>query len=166
MCLLKSAQLSWISICSNGLKEETPLPKLTEHGFQHIDGTDLSQGMIVEAHKTHAYQTLIPWINLQNHLPFFLHNQYNLTICCGVFALDFVEPLSLKWLIQVTQVGGMIVMTIKATYYDTYDFNGFYKELVAQGMIELIDCRMNKPYLGQEADGHYWVFSVLKNQGL
>ena len=50
-------------------------------------------------------------------------------------------------------------MTTKATYYDTYDFDGFYKTLVVQGMIELMDCRMNKPYLGQEADGHYWVFS-------
>ena len=46
--------------CGSGLVST----KLKEQGFQHIDGTDLSQGMIVEAHKTHAYQTLIPWINL------------------------------------------------------------------------------------------------------
>lgn len=140
--------------------------RLKQQGLQHIDGTDLSQGMIVEAHKTHAYQTLIPWVNLQNPLPFFLHNQYDLTICCGVFALDFVEPLSLKWLVQVTQVGGTIIMTTKTTYYDNYDFNGYYKQLVEQGVIELVDCRMNKPYLGKEADGHYWTFSVVNNQGL
>jgi ubiquinone/menaquinone biosynthesis C-methylase UbiE len=140
--------------------------RLKQHGFLHIDGTDLSQGMTVEAHKTNAYQTLIPWINLQNPLPFFLHNQYDLTICCGVFALDFVEPLSLKWLVQVTKNGGTIVMTTKTTYYDTYDFEGYYKKLVEQGVIKLVDARMNKPYLGKEADGHYWVFSVLNNQGL
>lgn len=148
--------------CGSGLVG-TRLQKI---GFQHIDGTDLSQGMIVEAHKTNAYQTLIPWINLQNPLPFFLHNQYDLTISCGVFALDFVEPLSLKWLVQITKNGGTIVMTTKTTYYETYNFETYYKKLIEQGLVELIDVRMNKPYLGKEADGHYWVFSVLDNQGL
>jgi len=157
--ILNNADFKVIDIaCGSGLVGT----RLKQTGFQHIDGTDLSQGMIVEAHKTNAYQTLIPWINLQNPLPFFLHHRYDLTICCGVFALDFVEPLSLQWLVQVTKTGGTIVMTTKTTYYDTYDFEGYYQQLIEKGIIELVDCRMNKPYLGEEADGHYWVFTVLK----
>ena len=54
----------------------------------------------------------------------------------------------------------------KTTYYETYDFDGYYKKLIEQGFIRLIDCRMHQTYLGEEADGHYWVFSVLDNQGL
>lgn len=147
--------------CGSGLVGIT----LKDKGFQHVDGTDLSQGMITEAHKSGAYQTLMAWINLNNPLPFFLHNQYNLTICCGVFALDFVEPKSLSYLVQVTQPGGTIIMTTKSTYYDTYDFEGYYKSLVSSGELELVDCRMNKPYLGEEADGHYWIFTVPTKQG-
>lgn len=133
---------------------------LKEKGFSHIDGTDLSQGMLTEAHKTGAYQTLIGWQNLNNPLPFFLHGQYDLTICCGVFALDFVEPKSLQWLIQVTKPGGTIIMSTKTHYYDTYDFEGYYQSLEEAGQIKLVDCRRDQPYLGKEADGHYWIFSV------
>lgn len=146
--------------CGSGLVGKA----LQAKGFRHIDGTDLSQGMIVEAHKSGAYQTLIPWQDLNNPLPFFLHGQYDLTVCCGVFALDFVEPKSLKWLIQVTKPGGIIIMTTKTTYYDTYDFNGYYQRLIDAGELEQVDYRMNKPYLGTEADGHYWVFAVPQQQ--
>ena len=142
--------------CGSGLVGKA----LQEEGFRHIDGTDLSQGMIVEAHKTGAYQTLIGWQDLNHPLPFFLHGQYDLTVCCGVFALDFVEPQSLKWLAQVTKPGGIIVMSTKTTYYNTYDFEGYYKQLQSEGKINLVDCRMDQPYLGTEADGHYWIFSV------
>jgi len=131
--------------------------------FRHIDGVDLSHGMIAEAHKTQAYQTLIGWCDLRKPLPFFLHKQYDLTVCCGVFALDFVEPTSLKWLTQVTQSGGTIVMSTKTTYFNDYDFQPYYQQLEQEGQLKLLDYRMNKPYLGTEADGHYWVFSVLDN---
>jgi len=138
--------------------------QLKAKGFTHIDGVDLSQGMIVEAHKTGAYQSLIGWCDLKNPLPFFLHSQYDLTVCCGVFALDFVEPLSLQWLVQVTKPQGIIIMSTKTTYFDTYDFENYYKSLEASGALKLLDYQLNKPYLGNEADGHYWVFSVLDNQ--
>lgn len=142
--------------CGSGLVGQM----LQKKGFSHIDGTDLSQGMIVEAHHSGAYQTLMAWINLNQPLPFFLHGQYDLTVCCGVFALDFVEPKSLSHLVQVTKPGGTIIMSTKTTYYDTYDFAGYYQSLVETGALELVDYRMNKPYLGTEADGHYWAFNV------
>jgi len=142
--------------CGSGLVGQA----LHNKGFQHIDGTDLSQGMIVEAHKSGAYQTLIAWQDLNNPLPFFLHGQYDLTVCCGVFALDFVEPKSLQHLMQVTKSGGVIIMSTKTTYFNTYDFEGYYKGLVEAGELILVDYRMDKPYLGNEADGHYWVFAM------
>lgn len=147
--------------CGSGLVGQA----LQKKGFRHIDGTDLSQGMISQAHHSGAYQTLMAWIDLNKPLPFFLHGQYDLTVCCGVFALDFVEPKSLSYLAQATKPGGTIIMSTKTTYYDTYDFDGYYKSQVDAGTLELVDCRMNKPYLGSEADGHYWVFTVPAKQG-
>lgn len=142
--------------CGSGLVGQA----LRNHSYHHIDGMDLSQGMIVEAKKTGAYQTLIGWQDLNYPLPFFLQGQYDLTVCCGVFALDFVKPESLQWLVQVTKLGGIVVLSTKTTYYDTYNFEGYYQQLQTEGKIQLLDCRMNQPYLGSEADGHYWVFSV------
>lgn len=146
--------------CGSGLVGKA----LQSKGFSHIDGTDLSQGMIAEAHHSGAYKTLIAWIDLNTSLPFFLHGQYDLTICCGVFALDFVEPNALDHLVQITKPGGIIIMSTKTTYYDTYDFEGYYRSQIDAGELELVDYRMNKPYLGSEADGHYWVFTVPSKQ--
>jgi hypothetical protein len=107
-----------------------------------------------------AYRTLIPWQDLNHPLPFFLHGQYDLTICCGVFALDFVEPRSLRWLAQVTKPGGTLIMTTKTHYHRDYDFDGYSDALIEAGELTLVDCRRDQPYLGDEADGHYWVFST------
>ena len=147
--------------CGSGLVGEA----LKKKGFRHIDGADLSLGMIQQAHKTGAYQTLIPWQDLNHPLPFFLHGQYDLTVCCGVFARDFVEPKSLQWLAQVTKPGGYIIMSTKTSYHQNYDFDGYYQHLVVISELVLVDCRKDQPYLGEEADGHYWVFAVPVDRG-
>jgi predicted TPR repeat methyltransferase len=142
--------------CGSGLVGQA----LRERGFGPIDGTDLSLGMLEQAHASGAYRTLIPWQDLNHPLPFFLHGQYDLTICCGVFALDFVEPRSLRWLAQVTKPGGTLIMTTKTHYHRDYDFDGYSDALIKAGELKLVDCRRDQPYLGDEADGHYWVFST------
>lgn len=158
----KAPELKVLDVgCGSGLAGQA----LRARGFRHIDGADLSLGMIQQAQATGAYQTLIPWQDLNHPLPFFLHGQYDLTLCCGVFALDFVEPKSLRWLAQVTKPGGIIMMTTKTTYHEDYDFDGYVEGLLATGALTLVDCRRDQPYLGDEADGHYWVFSVPAGQG-
>lgn len=142
--------------CGSGLAGQA----LRRRGFQHIDGADLSLGMIEQAHQTAAYRTLIPWQDLNEPLPFFLQGQYHLTLCCGVFALDFIEPKTLRWLAGVTKPGGTLLVTTKTTYHDDYDFDGYVEGLVANGELILLDCRRDQPYLGDEADGHYWAFTV------
>ena len=141
--------------CGSGLVGQA----LRRHGFRHIDGADLSLGMIQQAHAGGAYQTLIPWQDLNHPLPFFLHGQYDLVLCCGVFALDFVEPKSLRWLAQVARPGGTIVMSTKVDYQRDYDFEGFMQTMLDAGELALVECRRDKPYLGTESDGHYWVFT-------
>ncbi len=146
--------------CGTGLVGKA----LKREGFLHLDGIDYSQGMLLEAYQTKAYQTLIGWCDLNKELPFFLLNQYDITICCGVFALDFVKPEALNWLIRVTKPGGLIIMNTKTTYCNTYDFEGYYKKMEQMKHLKLIEKRMNKPYLGNEADAHYWAFSIPNTQ--
>ncbi|NET03349.1 MAG: methyltransferase domain-containing protein [Symploca sp. SIO2B6] len=134
--------------------------KLQKHGFAHIDGVDFSHEMVKIAYETGVYQTLISWCDLNKKSPFFLKNQYDLTICCGVFSFDLVKPTSLKWLMQVTKPGGIIFLSTRVVFCQTYNFEKYYKELEQLGHLKLIDCRMNKPYLGKESNAHYWVFTV------
>jgi predicted TPR repeat methyltransferase len=134
--------------------------KLKKHGFSHIDGVDFSQEMVKLAYETGAYQILIGWCDLNKKPPFFLHHQYDLTICCGLFSFDLVKSNALKWLVQVTKPGGIILLSTRVLFCQTYNFEGYYKELEELGHLRLIDCRMNKPYLGGESDAHYWVFTV------
>jgi 2-polyprenyl-3-methyl-5-hydroxy-6-metoxy-1,4-benzoquinol methylase len=134
--------------------------RLKKHGFTHIDGVDFSQEMIEVAYKTRAYQTLIGWCDLNEKTPFFLHSQYDLTICCGVFSFDLVKPIALKWLIKVTKPGGIILLSTRVTFCQTYNFEEYYQKLEQLGHLKLIDCRIDRPYLGNEANAHYWVFTV------
>lgn len=134
--------------------------QLQKHGFVHIDGVDYSHEMVKIAHEKGVYQTLISWCDLNKKAPFFLDDQYDLTTCCGVFTLDLVKPTALKWLVQVTKPGGIILLSTRPTFCETYNFEEHYKELEQLGHLKLIDCRMNKPYLGKESTAHYWVFTV------
>lgn len=146
--------------CGTGLVGEV----LAQKGFTHIDGIDLSHKMVEVAQETGAYQHLIGWCDINKGMPFFLHNQYDLTISSGVFTLDMVTPQCLSYLVQTTKVGGAIVIGTRTEWYDTYDFKAFYEQLIQKGYIELVDCRMDAPYLVGEFEAHYWAFLVKNNQ--
>ncbi|WP_287325963.1 class I SAM-dependent methyltransferase [Okeania sp. SIO1F9] len=134
--------------------------KLRQEGFSYIDGVDFSHEMVKLAYETGAYQYLMGWCDLNKKPPFFFHHQYDLTICCGVFSFDLVKPTALRWLMEVTKPGGIILMSTRLVFCETYNFEGYYKELEQLGELKLIDCRMNKPYLGEESNAHYWVFAI------
>lgn len=138
--------------------------KLREEGFSYIDGVDFSPEMVKLAYETGAYQNLMGWCDLNKKPPFFFHHQYDLTICCGVFSFDLVKPTSLKWLIEVTKPGGIILMSTRVLFSETHNFKDYSEELEQLGELKLIDCRMNKPYLGEESNAHYWVFAIPENK--
>jgi len=145
--------------CGTGLVGEV----LAQKGYTHIDGVDLSNKMVEEAHKTGAYKSLMGWCDIQQKLPFFFHNQYDITIAAGVFTLDMVTPESLGHLIQITKPGGLIVISTRTEWYDTYQFKDYYEKMIESGHIKLLDCKMDAPYLVGEFDAHYWAFLVENN---
>ncbi|NEO29253.1 MAG: methyltransferase domain-containing protein [Symploca sp. SIO3C6] len=134
--------------------------ELRKHDFLHIDGVDFSIEMIKLAHKTGAYQNLIGWCDLNKNPPFFLHNQYDITICCGVFFADLVKLTALKWLAEVTKPGGIILLSTRVAFCQDYNFEDYYKKLELLKHLKLIDSRMDQPYVGNESNAHYWVFGI------
>jgi len=135
-------------------------PHLSSKGFQHIDGIDYSPGMIEEARKTEVYRWLIADCDLRKSLPFFLHRQYDLVICCGVFSFDLVTASSLKHLIEVSKLGGIVLLSTRPAFCEKYGFEAYYQKLEQLGHLKLIDYRLNQSFLGEESKAHYWAFSV------
>lgn len=146
--------------CGTGFVGE----KLASKGFTHIDGVDLSHKMVEEAHKIGIYKTLIGWFDIRKEFPFFMHNQYDISVASGVFTLNMVFPESFAHLIQITKPGGLIVIGTRTEWYDTYNFEGYYKKMIKEGYIKLLDVKMNATYLRGEFDAHYWSFVVVNNQ--
>lgn len=51
-------------------------------------------------------------------------------------------------------------MPTKTHYHRDYDFDAYCDERIAAGELVLLDCRRDLPYLGEEADAHFWVFRI------
>ena len=137
--------------------------ELKKAGFRYIDGVDNSQGMVEQAHKTGAYQTLIGRCDLHKEAPFIMYNQYDLAISCGVFTLDLVKPSALDWLVKVTKPEGIILLTSRVTYTKEHQFDRYCKDLERQGKLSLVEVRSNLDYLGI-SKGDYWLFSKPKSK--
>jgi ubiquinone/menaquinone biosynthesis C-methylase UbiE len=133
---------------------------LRETGYRHIDGFDLCDTMVAKARQTGAYRSLISGCNMLQRIPAYEDNQYDVTLCCGVFTTGHVPPIALRELIRVTKAGGVVLVSTRKSYYETTEFKSVYQRLQQAGHIKLIDGVMDGPYLAEEG-AHYWAFEVL-----
>ena len=131
---------------------------LREKGYRYIDGFDLCETMVAKARQTGAYRSLIGGCNMLQRIPAYSDNEYYVTLCCGVFTT--VPPIALRELIRITKPGGVVLVSTRRSYYETTEFKQTYEKLAQVGVIELIDCVMDGPYLAEEG-AHYWAFKVL-----
>jgi len=133
---------------------------LRETGYRHIDGFDLCDTMVAKARQTGAYRSLISGCNMLQRIPAYEENQYDVTLCCGVFTTGHVPPIALRELIRITKPGGVVLVSTRKSYYETTEFKSVYQRLQQAGHIKLMDCVMDGPYLAEEG-AHYWAFQVL-----
>lgn len=132
---------------------------LNRKGFRNVDGFDLSSTMVEKAQKTQAYRTLEAECDLTCQIAAYQDNQYDASICCGVFTLGHVPPTALEELIRITKPGGLIIVSTRKSYYDTTEYQAVCDRLQAEGKFSLIDSVMDGPYIAEEG-AHYWAFLV------
>ena len=133
---------------------------LREKGYRQIDGFDLCDTMVAKARQTGVYRSLIGGCNMLQRIPAYSDNENYVTLCCGVFTTGHVPPIALRELIRITKPGGVVLLSTRRSYYETTEFKQTYEKLAQVGVIELIDCVMDGPYLAEEG-AHYWAFKVL-----
>jgi len=132
---------------------------LKQKGYQYIDGCDLSEGMVEKARSTGAYDILESGINLTKRNEAYEDNQYNVTVCCGVFTLGHVPPTAMSELIRITKPGGWVVASTRKSYYDNTNFQEVCDTYQQEGKVKLVKHIKDGPYIA-EARAHYWAFVV------
>ncbi|NEQ39816.1 MAG: class I SAM-dependent methyltransferase [Okeania sp. SIO3I5] len=132
---------------------------LKAKGYHHVDGSDLSEGMVEKARSTGAYNVLESGIDLTKINKAYEDNQYDATVCCGVFTLGHVPPTALSELIRITKPGGWVVVSTRKSYYDSTNFQEVCDRYQQEGKVKLVNHVQDGPYIAEEG-AHYWAFLV------
>ncbi|NEO52879.1 MAG: class I SAM-dependent methyltransferase [Okeania sp. SIO3B5] len=132
---------------------------LKQKGYHGVDGADLSEGMVEQARSTGAYNFLESGIDLTKQNEAYEDNQYDATICCGVFTLGHVPPTALSELIRITKPGGWVVVSTRKSYYDSTNFQEICNRYQQEGKVKLVNHVKDGPYIAEEG-AHYWAFAV------
>ncbi|TAN46928.1 MAG: class I SAM-dependent methyltransferase [Methylococcaceae bacterium] len=110
---------------------------LAERGFQHLEGLDLSTGMLDEARKKQCYSALHQQA-LGETLDF-PDATFDAVTVVGVFVMGHAPSRSLHELIRITKPGGYIIFTLRPELYANSDFKPTMAALEQDGRWRLAE---------------------------
>jgi SAM-dependent methyltransferase len=113
--------------CGTGL----PGKLLAERGYRHLEGLDLSAGMLREAGKKGCYEALHQQ-TLGETLTF-PAGSFDAVLSVGVFARAHAPARSFEELIRITRPGGYIIFTLRPEFYVATDFKATMTALAESG---------------------------------
>jgi len=125
-------------------------------GYRRIDGFDLSESMAAEARATGCYREVRGGIDMLRAAQSHAGASFDAVLSVGVFTLGHVPPEALLELLQLTRVGGLLVLSTRTHYYEQTGFQQLIDDLWDKGRIEIRHLLENAPY-NHDGDGHYWV---------
>ena len=106
---------------------------LSRHGYRHIDGADLSPGMLRQAQKTGAYENLNE-VDLSLPLE---GTDYDAVICVGTLTEGHVGPEALEHFADAVKTGGYVVATVLGTIWEPR-YREFVDGLVKRGKVRVV----------------------------
>lgn len=101
-------------------------------GYPTVEALDISEGMLKVAARKNCYSAFHV-LALGGALPFKTHS-FGGVISAGVFTSGHVGAEGLDELIRITRPGGVIVLTVKGTLWDS-GFAARVAELEAKGLV-------------------------------
>ena len=141
--------------CGTGLAGDL----LGARGYRHLEGLDLSAGMLREAGKKGCYAALHEAALGQ---PLSLASAaFDATIVVGVFVRAHAPASAFDELLRVTKPGGYLIFTLRPEFYQGTDFKDKMAELTETGQWALVET--SDPFPGRyahfpEVNLQVWVY--------
>lgn len=132
---------------------------IKEHGYKHIDGCDLSQGMLDKADLLKIYQKLFS-CNL-NEPPIDAKNGfYDAITAVGVFSFGHIMPNAVDELLRVVKPNGIVIIGLNDHYYNEGSLTQKLNKLEATKQIKIISQEHGDHIPANDLKG--WVITLQK----
>ncbi|KAH7072017.1 S-adenosyl-L-methionine-dependent methyltransferase [Paraphoma chrysanthemicola] len=111
--------------------------ELARLGAKEVDGLDISEGMLVVARKTGAYNNL-RFADLTKRLPM-ENGTYDALTCCGTFTHGHLGPEPLAEFVRVVKTGGLVVATVLESHWQEKGFQKEVEQLRDDGKVAVLE---------------------------
>lgn len=132
---------------------------LAERGYTHLEGLDLSPGMLRQAQRKGCYQALHEAaLGGPLDLP---SSAFDAVICVGVFAMAHAPASSFDEMLRVTKPGGYLIFTLRPEFRERTPFKARMEEISAAGLWQFVE--VSEPFPGRyrefpEVNIQVWVY--------
>lgn len=141
--------------CGTGLVGEA----LLKLGAKHLDGVDLSPGMLEVAERTGVYESLNV-ANLAERLDIPSGN-YDAVICVGTMTEGHVGPEAFDEFARVTKPGGIIVSTVRESVWKVKGYEDKVNSLVDEERVKLVSNSKEHQRIGAGVYAHFVILQVV-----
>lgn len=141
--------------CGTGLVGE----HLANCGARHIEGIDISTGMLEVAEKTGAYMKLAKADLCQAlDTP---SNSYDVLTCVGTLTQGHVGPGAMGEFIRVVKQGGILVITVRSTVWEANGYRETLEGFIREGAVRLLTDSYEMRRIANDVDLVYLPLEVL-----
>ena len=135
--------------------------ELTKLGYAHIDGMDMSQGMLDEARSKGVYGELRRMV-LGEHLDY-PDDHFDAVVSVGVLTLGHAPASSLDELVRIVKTSGYVVFSLRPDVYEQNGFREKQSELEASGLWRLVEVSEQVKIMPKgepEVSHQVWVYEI------
>lgn len=118
--------------------------ELSQAGFTHIDGCDLSPEMLAEASHKSLY-TRLEIADVTDRLPFD-DGTYDGVAAAGLFTVGHVGPDGIPELLRVAKPGAPVIITVRTDFWESRSFPTHIDTLIANGQATELKTINIQPY--------------------
>ncbi|PHH92704.1 hypothetical protein CDD83_5941 [Cordyceps sp. RAO-2017] len=133
---LKSQNLTDIKILDAGCGTGLVGAHLAKLGAKHIDGVDLSPGMLEVARQTGNYKSL-KTADLSQPLDC-PSNTYQVVMCIGTLTQGHVGPEVLFDFARAVEQGGLVIATVLSTIWESGGYSDAVTRMVRERKVSLV----------------------------
>ncbi|WAO87236.1 Methyltransf-25 domain-containing protein [Fusarium falciforme] len=137
---LGSRPIGHVSILDAGCGTGLVGASLAKKGAKHIDGIDLSPGMLQIAERSGAYETLsVSNLSQRLDIP---DQTYDVVVCVGTMTQGHVGPEAFDEFTRIVKPGGFIISTVRDTFWKMNGYEDKVKSLDKAGKLKLVSAEL------------------------